>query len=104
MDTSAHSRTPSCSSATHFTSDWWIRQLHTERYWHIREITESTARRFRLIGIEIDWRAELSQAAVRLIVPIAVLRELDNKKNAGPDRLKRRAATYRRPASPRSSG
>lgn len=124
---------------THFAGDWWLRQLQTERYWRIREMTEFTARPFPLIGSEIewqlawvdrvmgelnalinedaaadttaaraildanvylhfkpfdeiDWRSELRQAAVRLIVPIAVLGELDNQKNAGRDRVRPRAA------------
>lgn len=122
-----------------FSGDWWLQQLHTERYWHIRDLREYSARPFPLIGSEvewqlawcgriiaeldvlikeeaaadataaravldanvylhfkpftdIDWRSELRQAAVRLIVPIAVLAEMDNQKNAGRDKVRPRAA------------
>jgi rRNA-processing protein FCF1 len=122
-----------------FAGDSWLRQIHSERYWDIRALTESSARPFPLIGSEvetqlawcerviaelgvlikedaaadltaaravldanvylhfipftdIDWRSELGQATVRLIVPMVVLGELDNQKNAGREKLKPRAA------------
>ena len=122
-----------------FAGDSWLKQLHSERYWDIRALTESSARPFPLIGSEIetqlawcerviaelgvlikedavadltaaravldanvylhfipftdiDWRSVLGQAAVRLIVPMVVLGELDNQKNAGREKLKPRAA------------
>jgi hypothetical protein len=122
-----------------FVGEWWLHQLQTERYWHIRELTESSARPFPLIGDEvewqlawcdrilaeldaliredaaadttaaravldtnvylhfrpigeIDWLAQLGQPAVRLLLPIAVLGELDNQKNGGRARLRARAA------------
>jgi rRNA-processing protein FCF1 len=122
-----------------FAGDSWLRQLHSERYWDIRALTESSARPFPLIGSEvetqlawcerviaelsvlikedaaadltatravldanvylhfkpftdIDWRSELGQAAVRLIVPMVVLGELDNQKNAGREKVRPRAA------------
>jgi rRNA-processing protein FCF1 len=122
-----------------FAVDSWLKQIHSERYWDIRALTESSARPFPLIGSEIetqlawcelviaelgvlikedavadltaaravldanvylhfipftdiDWRSVLGQAAVRLIVPMVVLSELDNQKNAGREKLKPRAA------------
>lgn len=122
-----------------FVGDSLLGQLHSARYWDIRELTESSARPFPLIGSEveaqlvwcerviaelgvliqedasadltaaravldanvylhfipftdIDWRSELGHAAVRLIVPMVVLEELDNQKNTGREKLKPRAA------------
>jgi rRNA-processing protein FCF1 len=114
----------------------WREQLISERYWAIRQITNSTYRASPLVGAEverllsfldwmiadaeglaaleagadplatravpdtniflhfkqpneIDWSGELKAKTVRIIVPITVVRELDNKKNAGGKTAKR---------------
>ncbi len=131
----------------YFVGDAWLDQLHSPRYWHIRELRADSlrpwplltmevkrqqARLERVIGeldalIEEDARADpvaaravidtnvhlhfkpftdigwcdiLEQEKVRILVLVAVLRELDGKKNAAKkptgDRAAARLKTMRR--------
>lgn len=47
-----------------FAGDAWLRQLHSERYWDIRALTEFSARPFPLIGSEVETQLAWSEGII----------------------------------------